>query len=161
MSQDFLVAGRKAVLAIDEYHEASSGEARRVSSVRVATFTGEADLNRANEWDKEAVQFLKNYKVAIWYVHIMDDASDTSEPLSPDMLKGVPPDELLKYHQEILRTQQADAKFVKFCMDHGCKQLYEVCKEEAKMFDTGIVPRNSRCRNIADEDVASLLKAVL
>ena len=39
-----------------------------------------------------------------------------------------------------------------FCGPHRCQQLYEICKQESKMFDDGFVPSASQCRDIAAED---------
>jgi len=39
-----------------------------------------------------------------------------------------------------------------FCGQHHCRQLYETCKQESKMFDSGFVPSTSQCRNMAAED---------
>jgi hypothetical protein len=39
-----------------------------------------------------------------------------------------------------------------FCAAHHCQQLYEICKSEMKMFDSGFVPSTSQCRDISAED---------
>jgi len=39
-----------------------------------------------------------------------------------------------------------------FCGDHHCQRLYEICKRESKMFDSGFVPSTSDCRDMAAED---------
>ena len=39
-----------------------------------------------------------------------------------------------------------------FCESHHCQQLYEICKAEMKIFDSGFVPSTSDCRDMAAED---------
>lgn len=39
-----------------------------------------------------------------------------------------------------------------FCGEHHCQLLYETCKREMKMFDSGFVPSTSHCRDMAAED---------
>jgi hypothetical protein len=160
MSRDFLVAGRRSVAMIERYPDRLWGDdLHRMGEG--AKLIREAEINRANDWDKEATVFLRNYWAASIYASDLDKVVsdyeiDTStdkycaeqrrlHPRSRGCEDDVPKKEKDAEQERYTRT-------TKFCADHHCKELYAVCKEEAEMFDTGIVPRKLRSdRNLVEE----------
>jgi hypothetical protein len=123
ISRDYQIAGRRCLSAIEHWKEVEY-ENRDVAELRVNADCSEANNHRDNEWDTKADQFLKNYATA---VHYSNSLHRPSYMPSGDSL-------------------------AQFCREHGCDSLYEQCKKESLMFESGVAPRNSLCRNIAAED---------
>lgn len=134
MSHDFRIAGRRAVNAIGDLDQAcSSGTPSGVPVCDVAgliTLVGkafeaikQAEVQRDNAADQEAVKLLKEYTLATY-----------------DVALG---------RAQITAKLRRSA----WCKAGACDLMYATCKKEAEeAFETGLLPARSQCKSLSARD---------